>query len=484
MIFYYMYYYFTFILIFLLCLVTIFNRSYICYKNLHAFFNKSNYIKLFLYCFALSLFFMLFNIVYINDSNLYTYNIVIIYKIFLLIFSLFYLFILKFFCYLSKFFTFESIWILMFSFFCLFLLIETNNFLYFYLIIEGYSLSIISFIGLKKFSKKLLSASFNYLILNIIVSCLILYSISLIYFYTGILNFSDLNNFNAFYGYDKIYYLNISYSILIVCFFVKLAVFPFSLYIIEIYNNLPFVFTLYFLLIPKFCFTVFLFNNLLNNLNFINTIFIYLIILTSAIHSVLSIKKLNFKNLIINTSFSNIIFLLSPLFCKNVFIINGFFNFIFIYFFNLICLFSLLYIILNNFEFVHKRLLNMYGLIKNNAYLSLIIIFFFVSLSSLPPFSGFFAKLYILYFFIEYKMYFVYFIVSFSNLFIIYSYLKNFKNIFLIKKNFYIKNFVSKKKLYLFYFVSILCIINLVFIFFFDFFFKIMFILMHIFILV
>jgi len=479
MVFFYLYYYFVSILIFLLCLVTIFNKAYISYKNFVAFNNKSNFTKIFLYCFMLSLFFMFLNILYVNENTFFFYNSVIIYKLFLIIFSFFYLFILKFFCYLSKFFSFESIWILMFSFFCLLLLIDTNNFLYFYIIIEGYSLSIVSFLGLKKFSKKLLNSSFNYLILNIIVSCLILYSISLIYYFTGVLNFSDLNNFSMYYNYSEIYFLNLNYSILIICFFVKLAVFPFSLYIVEIYNNLPFIFCIYFLLIPKFCFTIFLFNNLLNNYNFINIIFIYLIILTSIIHSILSVKKFNFKDLIINTSFSNVTFLLCPLFCKNVFIINGLFNFIFIYFFNLLCLFCLLFFILNDIDFVYKRSLNLFGLFKSNIYLSFVIITFFISLSSLPPFSGFFAKLYILYFFVEYKMYFIYFIMSFLNLFIIYAYLKNFKNIFLIKKNFYIKNFNSKKKIYLFYLISFLSILNLVFIFFFDFAFKFFYSLMY-----
>ena len=365
----------------------------------------------------------------------------------------------------------------MFSFFCLFLLIEINNFLYFYVVIEGYSLSIISFVGLKKFSKKLLNATFNYLIVNIITSCLMLYSISLIYYNTGVLNFVDLSNF---YNYNLFYYLNFNYYILILCFFVKLSVFPFSLYIVEIYNNLPFIFVFYFLLIPKFCFTVFLFNNILINLNFINIVYLYLIVLTSAIHSILSSKKLNFKDLIINTSFSNTIFLLSPLFCKNIFILNGFFNFMFIYFFNLFCLIILVFIILIDYKLLNKRALNLYGIVRNNLYLAFAAIIFLVSLSSLPPFSGFFAKLYILYFFIEYKMYLIYFIVSFLNLFIVYSYLKNLKNFFALKKNFYLKNFNSSKKIYLYYLISIISIFNLFFIFFFDFFFKLFYNLMYI----
>ena len=188
--------YFCFMLIFLLFFITIFNKTYLLYKHEEGIISKSNQINLFINCF---IFMFLFKIIYIFDLNWFefyfnTLNLLIIYKLFLFVFSIFYLFIIKNFAFMYKSFSFEFIWILMFSIFCLSLLIEVDNLLYFYVILEAYSLSILSCLVLKKLSKKFLNASFNYLIINIITSCLILYSVSLIYFCAGLLNFNELND--------------------------------------------------------------------------------------------------------------------------------------------------------------------------------------------------------------------------------------------------------------------------------------------------
>lgn len=481
-------YYFIFTITFLFFFVSVFDKK--CYINnkITVLFYKSNNIKLLLYPVLLMIFIIIINFIFVfNFSNIiYFYpNYNFIYKFFLYIFSFFYIFMFNYFSKLSKFFSYEAVWVLAFSIFSLSMLLQVNNFLYFYILLESYSLSILSLIAMKRLSKKTLNASFNYLVLNIVTSCVILYNISFLYFSAGLLNFMDINDcLLNIHNLDYKYLLIINLFSLFLCFFIKLSIFPFSLILLDIYSNLSFIFIFFFLIIPKFCFSIFLFNNFTFFLNsymyVLFSIFLYLVLFTSFLHAFLSISNINIKNLIINTSFSNAPFLVAPLFCKNVFLINSFFNFSIIYFFNLFCFFSLFFIICIEKNRLFLRFTNIFGLINSNVIISFSIFVTFLSISSIPPFSGFFAKFFIFYFFIEYKMFFIYFFLSFINLLIIFSYLKVFKNIFIKKKNFYLKSFNNKNK-FLYYFVSVFIIFNILFIYFFDFLYKIFFLLFNFF---
>ena len=477
--------YYFFIIIFILSFLTIFNKSYINYKIEDGFFSKQNHSKTIIYCFLLMFFIIILNSIDLSiDINKIDLNLQVVYKLILYLFSFYYFIIFKQYTNLFKFFTFESIWILSFSLFCLNLLIECNNLLYFYVILESYSLSILSFLVLKKLNRKFLNSAFNYLILNVIVSCLILYSISLIYYLSGFTNFCDINDLinSGSLSVAKLYFLLFTIFSIIICFFIKLSIFPFSIYLLDIYSKFSSFHVFFFLIIPKFCFSVILFYNFLFVLNILSyTLYqslIYLILVTSIIHTLFSSKDLSIKNLIINTSFSNAPFLLSPIFCKNIFLITGFFNFYIIYFFNVFFFFVLMFLVCINVKNIFKKFVNIFGLIYVNLTLSIVVISFFISLSSLPPFSGFFAKFFIFYFFIEYKMYYLYFILSLLNLVIVYSYLKSFKNVFNKKRNFYIKNFYKNNK-FIIFLLSLFFLLNLFFLIFFDIIYKIIFILLN-----
>lgn len=479
-------YYFVFVLLFLLFYVTIYKKNNLYFKHYEGYLYKSNKNNLFIICFLIMNFYLILTILTENYNNctlFYVFNFVVLYKIFLFIFNIFFLIFFKYYSFLTKFYSYESIWIFMFCILCLTLLIDANNFLYFFIIIEGYSLSVLSVLVLKKLNKKLLFSSFNYLVFNVIISCLMLYSISLIYFSTGLMTFSDINdtsnNFVILFN-NNIFTVGI--ITFIFCFFMKLSIFPFSFYLSQVYSNFSFIFLFFFLLIPKLCFSIFFFSNfffVLNNVYcFVNNILGVLLLVTSILHALLSIKNLNTKNFLINTSFSNIPFILSYIYFKNVFLIAGFFNFMFVYFFNLLCFFFVIFTICINKNYVYNRFINLYGLIYNNFYLSVCIATLFLSLSSLPPFSGFFVKFFMFYFFIEYKMYFLYFFLSFVNLIAVYAYIRIFKILFNKKKNFYVKNFFFCN-IYLFYFVFLFMFINIFFVFFFDIIYKIIFIFLN-----
>lgn len=479
---YYTDYYFIFILLFLFIFNIFFCHSFIQFK-----YNKTvrfSNAKIYFLNFGICLFFILLSIMNCNFfSSKNTFSVLFVYKIIILIFFILFILLCWNFSKLFKTFNFESIWILMFSFFSLTLILESNNFLSFYILLECYSLSIVSVLVLKKLNKRILNASFNYLIINILASCLFLYAASLIYFSTGFLNFNSISN--AVFFINVIYFnklLLFSFFIILLVFLIKLAVFPFSIFFLNIYSSLPPVFVFFFLIIPKFCFSMFFLHNfadiifLLNN-NLIN-LFLFLLIITSIIHSLFSIKNLNIKELIINTSFSNTPFLLAPVFCKSFFLVSGLFYFFIIYYINLFMLFSVIFIFSNNSKNLIKRYNNLYGIIFSNFTLALFIIITMLSLASLPPFSGFFIKFFMLYNFVEYKFYYVYIILSIINLILVYSYLKVIKIFFFKKRNLQIKYYRAKKTV-LHYFISLAVFINVFYFLFFQVVFEIIFLLLN-----
>ena len=109
----------------------------------------------------------------------------------------------------------------MFSTMRLFIIIQTDNFLNFYIILEAYTLIFSCTLLLKKFKVKAVEAAFLYLILNIIASLLLIYSISHIYFCTGLINFSDLDKIYIFYDlFNYKLLINYSFIIFILSFFI------------------------------------------------------------------------------------------------------------------------------------------------------------------------------------------------------------------------------------------------------------------------
>jgi len=88
---------------------------------------------------------------------------------------------------------FEALILVLFSFFGLFLLPASADFIAFFLAIEIYSLPTYILISFKTYSPKSTEAGLKYFILNCFSSALLLFGISSIYFATGCINFNDLH---------------------------------------------------------------------------------------------------------------------------------------------------------------------------------------------------------------------------------------------------------------------------------------------------
>lgn len=482
---FYIDYYFIFITIFILFVSFFSNRYDLCFK----YRNLSNPINLYMLInlVKISLFFKILCIVLLNlnynGSNSIVFepkmNLVVCFK---LVFFIFLFFYLQYFYHYSKLVlwnNFEFFYIFLISCFALSILPQTNNFIFFYVLLELYTFSICSSLVIKKLTKKLSESSFKYLILNGVSSCLILFGLSFVYFSTGLIDFNEINK--VLYFVNKLYFIktiHIGYLLILTGFFVKLVLFPFSVFISNIYYNIPNNFLFFILIFPKFVFLLvmyFITHNffIISNFKYVY-ILLYCVVLTSFVHSFICLYTFNLKNLIINFSLSNSFFFLSPLFFKSIFFFPSFINYILIYFINLFCFFIFIFIFCSNYKFFIKKINNLVSVYYVNNVLAFLIVFNFLSLISIPPFYGFFVKFYIFYFILEYKFYTLYFILSFINLILVYVFLRIIRILFLKKSNSYIKAIIIKKN-FLAFLVVFFTLINCLSIFLFDFIYMICF---------
>ena len=282
----------------------------------------------------------------------------------------------------------------------------SREFISLYLGLELYSFSYYILILVKE-SIIIRKISIIYLILSSLASSIILYAFYIIYNTYGSLNLEFIKNFSSFSLFPNNYF--IIYLLSIALLF-KLGVIPFSFWLIRLYVDLDKRILWYQLTIPKLIFFI-LFIQFINLFSY-HSSFLYILFLISlssiALAAIGGVFQ-NKDNLILGySSILNIGFLLlaftlilyndyiySPLLSimnnyinDNIWILYQYF---FIYFISLSGLFSALF-----FFYYSSFVFNFRSFYSHPfVYLSLLILIF--SFIGLPPFSGFFAKFYLLF---------------------------------------------------------------------------------------
>ena len=153
-----------------------------------------------------------------------------------------------------KFFEYYTIFLL--SILSTILLIESNDFLSVYLLIEMQSLCFYLLATFKKDSTFSSDSGIKYFIYSSTISSILLISLSVIYGLFGTLNFSDLNVvFFVFPFSDEFSGLNtltlISLFCVILVFLFKLGITPFHFWVIDVYEGAPLASTIIFSYLPK-----------------------------------------------------------------------------------------------------------------------------------------------------------------------------------------------------------------------------------------
>ena len=432
---------FSVFLVFLICLLVFI----VYYSSTNTSNTSPNLIKSFILLvslFCILLFFINFTIPNYSISLLsnkfvttpFTFiiqNFLLVIYILILIFSLKY-------WQIKKILTVESLYLLFCSFFGLYFLINANNFLLFYLLLEVYNLAIYAAIGLRKNSNYSLEASIKYFIVGAVSSGLLLFSISLIYKFTGSINFSELS---LYLFLNTNFSLAFAFTLFFVAFLIKLGVAPFHFWAVDVYDGAPLYITFYLFLIPKIVFfSIFInfFFNIFVNLNFfLNKLIIFLIIITSLIGVFGAIYQTKIKKILIYSMIFNFSFFLIPFLINSILGYTYLLYFLFIYCVNIIGIIFILLCLFNwSTSLFLKNIQTLNHIFNVNSHLMYSFVILLLSLAGLPPLAGFFGKFYLLLLLIMNNfIWLANFLIIISTIGIFY-YLKLVKTIFfLIKSN-------------------------------------------------
>lgn len=276
------------------------------------------------------------------------------------------------------------------------------NVIFIYILLELQNILISILISIKKSNRYCIEASIKYFLLGSFSSLIFLYGFSLLYGSTGFISINEIHLFfNRIESVDNTIVLStikISIIFILTGLLFKIYSAPFHFRVSDIYEGSPTSVLIFIssiqslfmmLLFTKFYYYIFI--DFIELKNFVLTI-VSLLTLFLGSFGALSQRKL--KKLIGYSAVTVNGFFLFSLINNNILLLEASLMYSIIYIITILLLFALiLNIFLNNGNSLLK-LSDLYNIYKYNKLTSLILIFLLFSVSGLPPFIGFFGKLF------------------------------------------------------------------------------------------
>jgi NADH-quinone oxidoreductase subunit N len=283
-------------------------------------------------------------------------------------------------------------------------LATASDFLVLYLSLELQALALYVIAASKVNSTFATEAGLKYFVMGSFASCLLLFGISLFYGLTGVLNFSEVNTLLALDASAETNFNGILLSLVFITvgLLFKVGAAPFHFWVPDVYTGVPVVITMFFSLIPKIGAWVVLFrlanSCFLSYTTFFSSLFVCVALLSLLVGVFGGVYQTSIKRLLAFSAVSHTGYLLLGL---STFHFEGFISNLFYLFIYALSL-SPIFLILGSYSSRFgvspvDSFYNLKSIYKFSPVLSLIFVSSLFSLAGIPPFSGFFAKLYIFY---------------------------------------------------------------------------------------
>lgn len=365
--------------------------------------------------------------------------------------------------------SFEYFLIVSLSLLGMFFLISSNDFLSLYLSVEFQSLALYVLAAFKQNSLFSIEAGLKYFILGTFSSGLLLFGASILYGFTGTLNFNELDlifQFNNVFKDDYLFKLGLLFFFSSLMF--KFTAAPFHMWAPDVYHGSPTIVTFFFSLTPKIIFLGLFIRLVLLVFSPFEVFFRFIFFLSGffslLIGSLASIYQLKLKRLLAYSSISNIGYILMALSCAQVEALTSAFLFFFVYIFTTASIFSVILGVRyfhNNIKI--KNIFELMGLLNFNFSVALIFVINLFSLLGLPPLSGFIAKFFLFLSALGSEFYFFLYLSILGSIFSAVIYLRMIRLVLFNKFNniFFYKPMESSYSILL----SSLVLINIIFLF-------------------
>ena len=277
-------------------------------------------------------------------------------------------------------------------------MISAHSLLMLYLGIELLSLALYALIGFNKHSGLSSEAAIKYYVLGAMSSGILLFGISLIYGFTGSINYFDIADQIRNINSTSVQYLGIIFGLIFItaslCF--KFGAAPFHIWVPDIYQGSLISTTILLSTLPKVAvFIVFL------KLYFIpfmaleyvwSDILIFIGIASIIIGSIFALTQENIKRLLAYSAISNIGFIILAMALVSNDGLHASLYYTIVYSFTALASFGVVTHITSNSHGI-EDISDLAGLSKTHPYFAILILITMLSSAGIPPLIGFHAKL-------------------------------------------------------------------------------------------
>ena len=457
--------------------------------NLTFFKNKpdTNYFEVNSIYFIQTFLILLFTLILLNVNNLESSKLLLIVntyttsnlKSLIIVFSLLALGPISQGLILQKLPVLEFYTLYLFSILSSILIISAGDFLIIYLLIEMQSLCFYVLAVYRKDSIFSIESGLKYFIFNSIISCVLVFALSVLYGSLGTLNLHNINlllySFPLNAAFDFVNYA-IAFSLLLILIVLlfKLGVVPFHFWVPDVYEGAPLSSTIVFSFLPK----IVLFDLLIKISQIFGDAFkelqvmlVFTGVLSIIVGSLFAIREKKVKRFLIYSSISMMGYPILILSINAYNCLHNIYAFILIYTMSSILVWTAYVLFYQHFEksvspgnldpFSITDFSNLYNLDKTWAFTFCLIFFIF---SGIPPFSIFLSKLIVISTLLLNNQYSIAVIVSFASLISTFYYIVFIKAIFFDRSDFKNTLIYNSPKKTLIYFYN--CIISIICIFF------------------
>lgn len=272
---------------------------------------------------------------------------------------------------------------------------SANNLLALYVGLEMQSLALYIMAAFNRDSLRSSEAGLKYFVLGALSSGLLLYGASLIYGFTGSLDFNTIAASIAEQGATVGVIGGMVFLLCGLAF--KISAAPFHMWTPDVYEGAPTPVTGFFAAAPKFVAMALIARVLVGPFEAITDqwqqVIIVMAVLSMFVGSLGALVQNNIKRLMAYSSIANMGYALVPLAAASAAGIRGMLIFMTIYLITVIGIFAaILQMRIRNG--MVEQISDLSGLSKSHRGLAIILTFFFISLIGIPPWLGFFGKFY------------------------------------------------------------------------------------------
>ena len=377
------------------------------------------------------------NAVEYNDFQIFNSTITIDYlsfasKVWIAIMSIFCFLMIQRYIGIQKINYFEYSILILFALLGIFFICSANDLITAYLSIELQSLSFYIMAAMKKDSAFSVDAGLKYFILGAFSSSLFLFGSSILYGVSGTTNFEDLKNLfflihlehESVHGFDNYTFVKhvfldgslIQFALvfIFVSLLFKLAVAPFHLWSIDVYEGSPSSSTFFFAVVPKLAiFVLFIrifYSSFFEHVTKWRYYIVVIAILTIIVGSFGGLEQKKLKSLLAYSSISHMGYTLIAFSTGTFEGMQILFCYLFLYMVASLCIWSIFLVLQLKYKYTKKQnkdLADLNSLNKSNNILALFFSTVLLSIAGLPPMIGFLVKIGIFLVSIEASMYFV-----------------------------------------------------------------------------